>query len=124
MHRGLKAVVGAAMALTVALATADAAGAETVQNDGSDALVTQPTADGFGEAYVWWVDASGNPVSSKTVPAYAKADLYDYQTGYTMDGWLQRSTDGGKNWTQVSGTHALNSTLTTNQEQGTDPYYD
>lgn len=73
---------------------------------------------------MWWVDASGNATYSKTTPASAKAEFYDYHTGYTMNGWLERSTDGGQSWYQVSGIHSLSSTHSTEQEQTTGQYYD
>ena len=123
MRRHIRAAVAAA-ALGTVLVSAGSAQADTVQNNGSNALTVQNTADGFGEAYVWWVDGSGNPTGSKATPASAKAEFYDYRTGYTLNGWLERSTDGGKDWQQISGTHALSSTTSSQQEQTTDPYYD
>src|ERR1044072_8397388 len=93
MHKRIKAAI-AATTLGLVLTGAGVAHAETTQDNGSDALVVQPTTYGRGEAYVWWVDGSGDPVSSKTTPAYAKAEFFDYQTGYTLNGWLERSTDG------------------------------
>ena len=123
MNKRIKAAVAAAT-LGLVLAGAGVAQADTSQNNGSNALVVENTANGLGEGYVWWVNGSGDPVDSKSTPAFAEAEFYDYQTGYTLNGWLERSTDGGKTWTQVSGTHALSSTTTDSSSAPTDGYYD
>lgn len=123
MRRSFKAAVGAA-ALGIVLVSAGSAQADTVDTNGRWAEVTQTTTSGWAEAALQFVDSSGNPINSKTTPAYAEATFFDVETGYTLNGWLERSTNGGSTWTQESGIHALSSTLSSTDESTTDPYYD
>ena len=95
--------------------------------DGSNwGQVLEYTANGYGEAWVNWSDsAGGGGVSTKTDTTYAVATFYDANTGYSLNGWLEREHDG--TWTQVSGTHALTSNLNTSgndTQASTDAYYD
>lgn len=123
MRRSFKAAIGAA-ALGITLVSAGTAQADTVDSNGRWAEVTQTTASGWASADLQFVDGSGNPINSKTAPAFVQATFYDVETGYTMNGWLERSTDGGNSWYRVSGTHTLSATLTSTDEATTDPYYD
>ncbi|WP_377267645.1 hypothetical protein [Peterkaempfera sp. SMS 1(5)a] len=123
MRRISRAAIGA-VALVTVLATAGAAHADTVDTNGRWAEVTQTTADGWASAFLQFVDASGNPINDKTTPAFVQATFQSVQTGYTLEGWLQRSTDGGANWKQISGTHVLSTTLTSVDDSMTDRYYD
>ncbi len=120
-------VVGLAAATGIAFGAAGTAHADTVGTLGSSSAVNQATANGSGDATVSWTDRSGTIfLGSKTIPAYAMADCIDYNTDYTMDCWLERSTDGGADWSQVSGTHELTSSTSEAFQPGTATggYYD
>ncbi|MBF9069070.1 hypothetical protein [Streptacidiphilus fuscans] len=121
MRKRFRAAIGAA-ALGIVLVSAGTAQADTTDTNGRWAEVTQTTASGWATADLQFVDGAGNPINSKTTPAFAQATFFDTETGYTLNGWLERSTDGGRTWYQESGIHALSSTGTT--ESTTDPYYD
>lgn len=111
--------VVAAIALPVGTAHAD-----TVIDGGWYSDVTQTTANGYGEAQVAWVDSTGSYfASNKNTPAYAQGVFEDVNTNYTLNAWLERSTDGGATWSYLSGIHALNSSSTP-QDVWTYAYYD
>ena len=123
MHKSVKAAIGA-VTLGIVLFSAGTAQADTTDTNGRWADVNQTTASGWANAALQFVDASGDPINSKTTPAFAQATFSNVETGYTMNGWLERSTDGGKTWYQESGIHTLSTTLTSVADQTTDGYYD
>jgi hypothetical protein len=125
MRRAVKLAITAACAIGVALGGSSiSAKADTTINSGNQAWVTQDTAAGAGIASVTWSDPGANTIlSSKNTPAYAYANIDNDFSGYSMAGWLERSTNGGATWSVVSGVHYLNSG-NTYTEALTDAYYD
>jgi len=108
--------------------------ADDTYDGGGYAYVQQNTAAGAGIADVslqcesdgtWY--SAGSPVcdfGTKTTGTYAVGRFLD-TSGYTLNGWLERSTDGGQTWYTVSGVHSLTSaSLSVAQWVQTDDYYD
>jgi hypothetical protein len=128
MRRGVRRAGMVAVALAAAIGTAMAVGpaanAETTDNQGWYASVQQATATGYGDASVSWYDRTTSSIpDSKSAPAYAYADIDNDHSGYSLDGWLERSTDGGASWYRISGIHTLNDGSADDDSQ-TDSYYD
>lgn len=86
-------------------ATTTSAKADTTNS----ATVSQATAIGEATATVVWTNQTGNDVLTKTSATYAYGYFFADYTGYTMNAWLERSTDGGQTWSTVSGVHAMSS---------------
>ncbi|TDT98297.1 hypothetical protein EDD99_6524 [Streptomyces sp. 846.5] len=120
MNRISKATITAATAACLLLGTGTAAHADTVVDGENFSKVTQTTAAGYAEAEAWWSDTTRTPVYSKTSTTYVTGYFGDTNSGYTMNGWLERSTDGGASWYTVSGVHSLSG----NSSAETDAYYD
>ncbi|MBF9069076.1 hypothetical protein [Streptacidiphilus fuscans] len=112
-----KAALVAAVSLTTVLGVTTAAQADTTFTGVNYAGVYQTTADGSGLAQVDWT------TGTKTAPAFAHAYIENSHTGYSLNGWLERSTDGGKTWYTVSGVNALNNGSVDSTVQTYD-YYD
>lgn len=116
---GMKTIHKAAMTVVAAgallLGVGTGAQADTVVQGTNYSQVTQTTTAGVASAEAYWSDTSGNPVYSKTSTTYVTGYIADTDSGYTLNGWLERSTDGGKTWFTVSSVHSLsgNSSVTT-----------
>ncbi len=120
----LKPLAAAAAAISVTFAAASTAHADTVVNGGWYSDVTQTTTSGYGEAQVAWVDSTGNYyVGDKNTPAFVEGVFEDVDTSFTLNAWVERSTDGGATWSYLSGIHALSSSSSP-QNIWTYPYYD
>jgi hypothetical protein len=93
-----------------------AAQADTTYNGGDYAFVKQTTDAGAGRAVVYWTK------ESKDAPTYAQAYIYNDASGFALDGWLERSHDGG-DFVRISDKHSLDDG-STGSVAGTDAYYD
>jgi len=127
MRSGVRraAMVAVTLVATVgaALGVGTAAQAQTTYDSGNYAYVEQETANGLGEAQVYWTDQTGHYVLTSKSGAYAYANILNDESGYSLDGWLERSTDGGASWYRISGVHALNDG-SAYKNAPTDAYYD
>ena len=105
MLRAVKLAIATACAIGIALgATSTSAKADTANM----ATVSQTTASGVATVAVYWTDQTGNvDLTSKTSATYASAYFFNDYTGYTMNAWMERSTNGGQTWSTVSGVHAM-----------------
>ncbi|TDT98296.1 beta-lactamase inhibitor (BLIP) [Streptomyces sp. 846.5] len=120
MKKIFKAAMTVAAAGGLMLGTSASAHADGVITGENYSLFTQSTASGFAEGEAWWTDSSGTSVYAKTSTTYASGFFANVGTGYTLNAWLERSTDGGATWHTVSGVHSLNS----GGNVQTYPYYD
>ncbi|WP_427925115.1 hypothetical protein [Streptomyces sp. cg40] len=116
MRNSVKAALVLAAAFGAMVGSGSAASADTTWIGANYAGVSVNTAKGVGWAQVDWT------TGSKTAPAYAHAWIQNGSTGYSLDGWLERSHNGGA-FVRVSGIHALNDGSTDTSVQTYD-YYD
>ncbi|MBF9069071.1 hypothetical protein [Streptacidiphilus fuscans] len=102
MRNLAKAALVATLALGAVAGVSTDALADTTNQGTGWANVDQPTAAGDGFAAVYWT------TSTKTAPASAFAVIDNAHSGYNLNGWLERSTDGGRTWYTVSGVDSVN----------------
>jgi hypothetical protein len=114
LFRTLFTVVGA---IAILLGTQTAAQAETRGNYGADnSWVEQDTATGYCLAEVNTVYSGGS--------LYAYGAFGDEQAGWSCTGWLERSTNSGVTWSEVSGDHIVYSKPGIYDHAQTGNYYD
>lgn len=116
MRKSAKMTLVLAAALGALIGSGGAASADTTWTGVNYAGVDQDTALGSGWAQVDW------NAGSKTAPAYAYAFIDNGHSGYSLNGWLERSHNGGA-FERVSGIHALNDG-SADASVLTDAYYD
>lgn len=126
MNRIFKAALTAGSAASILLGVGTAAHADTVYTSGGDSSVEQDTANGYGAATATFVNSAGDEIDTKTSGTYIKGQFWDILSGYTMNGWLERSTNGGATWSTLSGVHSLVPSGGSSDDYyaATDNYYD
>jgi hypothetical protein len=114
LFRTLFTVVGA---IAILLGTQTAAQAETRGDDGPyTSWVEQDTATGLCYAQV--------SLTYTPTAYYAYGWFSDYQAGWSCTGWLERSTNFGSTWSEVSGNHEVYSVPGETSHAQTGNYYD
>lgn len=111
-----KRLSGVLIAVVAVVAAVFGAQSPARAEDRGSNWVEQLTASGYCRA---WIDTTLN--SAGSVVAYAEFD--DLDPGWTCEGWLERSTDGGKHWYIISGYHLLDSVPVV-ESDSTGTYYD
>jgi hypothetical protein len=110
MLRVVKLAIVAACTIGIALGSAGTSAKAATATPGVSASVSQTTAVGVATGTVYWTTQSESiDLSIKTSSTYAYATFYADYTGFTMDAWIERSTDGGQSWSTVSSVHAMGS---------------
>jgi len=117
MRKLMKAALVVTVSLGTVLGVTTAAQADTTFTGANYAGIYTDTAAGVALAQVDWT------TGTKTAPAYAHAYIENSHTAYSLNGWLERSTDGGKTWSIESGINALNDGSADTSVQTYD-YYD
>jgi len=125
----LNTSIAAAGAVTLFLGVPVPAQAQVV---GAQTVVPAQTGGGGSAIGYAWVDqatSTGDCYAEvfyspgpKDDPAFAEGYFDNSEAGWTCTGWLERSTNGGSSWYQVSGSHPLASL--SYSEAWTDNYYD
>lgn len=110
MRRIVKLAIAAACTVGIAMgASGTSAEAATASSVPYVANVIQGTADGEGIAVVSWTNAAETEgPTTKTSSTYAMATIINDYSGFALNGWLERSTNGGNTWSNVSSVHAFN----------------